>query len=199
MVQDCGVNTVDACAVRVCPRVSAQKCLNQEAQPPPPQSMLILRRVNSDSRWKAFVQTSQDSLGWVGGFENVNFYAARRWNYLLAPRSSKGRYRSPTGPLVVPVSMKTVRPRCPPGTRARRAHMARPPRRVCRFAGDPCGACAHHSRTKVTSAGGHVITSHTRPQNPFYRVKPEPEPDQTDFLGGAPRRCRRRGGQPSHV
>ena len=50
---------------------------NQESQPP--QSVLILRRVNSDSRWQAFVQTSLDSLGWVGGFENVNFYAARRW------------------------------------------------------------------------------------------------------------------------
>ena len=70
----------------------------------------------------------------------------------------------------------------PPGrTRARRAHTARPPRRVCRFAGDPCGACAHHSWTKVTSAEGHVITSRTRPQNPFYRVKPEP--DQQIFLG----------------
>ena len=71
---------------------------NQESQPP--QSVLIFRRVNSDSRWKAFVQTPQDSLGWVGRFKNVNFYAVRRWNSLLAPRSSKGRYRSPTGPLV---------------------------------------------------------------------------------------------------
>ena len=61
------------CAVSACPKFAP----NQESQPP--QSVLIFRRVNSDSRWKAFVQTSQDSLGWVGGFENVNFYAARRW------------------------------------------------------------------------------------------------------------------------
>ena len=61
------------CAVSACPKFAP----NQESQPP--QSVLILRRVNSDSRWQAFVQTSLDSLGWVGGFENVNFYAARRW------------------------------------------------------------------------------------------------------------------------
>ena len=52
--------------------------------------------------------------GW-GGLKMSNLYVPRRWNSLLAPRSSKGRYRSPTGPLVVPVSMKTVRPRAPPG------------------------------------------------------------------------------------
>ena len=65
-------------AVRAARSARAQvRAPNQESQPP--QSVLILRRVNSDSRWQAFVQTSLDSLGWVGGFENVNFYAARRW------------------------------------------------------------------------------------------------------------------------
>ena len=134
---------------------------NQESQPP--QSVLILRRVNSDSRWQAFVQTSQDSLGWVGGFENVNFYAARRWNSLLAPRPSKGRYRSPTGPACC--MERTFRPRCPPGrTRARRPVAASAAR------SGPLRCMRMHSRTKMTSAGGHVITSRARPHKTRFTV-----------------------------
>ena len=73
--------------------------------------------------------------------------------------------------------MKTVRPRCPPGKNAGPA-----PRSPRLPRGHGHAVCRRmHSRTKVTSAGGHVITSRTRPKNPFYRVKPEP--DQTDFLG----------------
>ena len=126
---------------------------NQESQPP--QSVLILRRVNSDSRWQAFVQTSQDSLGWVGGFENVNFYAARRWNSLLAPRSSKGRYRSPTGPACC--MERTFRPRCPPGrTRARRPVAASAAR------SGPLRCMRMHSRTKMTSGGQSIYTSQRR-------------------------------------
>ena len=143
----------DACAVRVCPE-RANEVL--AAVPAFPKVVAIEPRDSQGRLSSRLPRTPWD--GW-GGLKMSNLYVPRRWNSLLAPRSSKGRYRSPTGPLVVPVSMKTVRPRCPPGTRARRAHMARPPRRVCRFAGDPCGACAHHSRTKVTTAGGHVITS----------------------------------------
>ena len=76
---------------------------------------------------KAFVQTSQGSLGWVGGLKMSNFYVPRRWNYLLPPRSSKGRYRSPTGPAFC-TWKRTVRPRCPSG----RTPARRPDRRVCR-------------------------------------------------------------------
>ena len=95
-------------------------------------------------RREGFRPDSPGLPGMGGRVVNVNCSAARRWNYLLPPRSSKGRYRSPTGPLVVPVSMKTVRPRCPLGrTRARR-----PARRVCRavMAMRCAGACIRGRR-----------------------------------------------------
>ena len=62
----------------------------------------------------------------------------------------------PRAPLVVPVSIKTVRPRSPPGTRARRAHMARPPRRVA--ASVAAMRCMRmHSRTKTTNGRNGIV------------------------------------------
>ena len=124
--------------------------------------------------------------GW-GGLKMSNFYVPRRWNYLLAPRTSKGRYRSPTGPLVVPVSMKTVRPRAPPGNAGPARPHGAPPSPRLPLAGDPCGACAHHSRTKVTSAGDHVITSRYAYQKPVLPCKTRTRP--TDFLGQSADLC----------
>ena len=107
-----------------------------------------------------------------GRVVNVNCSAARRWNYLLPPRSSKGRYRSPTGPLVVPVSMKTVRPRCPPGKNAGLAPLAASAARS-----GPLRCMRMHSRTKMTSAAGDTAL----PRVAYRRQKPEFPAD--DFLG----------------
>ena len=138
--------------------------------------------------------------GRVGGFENVNFYAARRWNSLLAPRPSKGRYRSPTGPACC--MERTFRPRCPPGrTRARRPVAASAAR------SGPLRCMRMHSRTKMTSGGQSIYTSQRRGAG----LEKNGFSDLTRFfwaISCADAACacdchfarrRRRRGQPSHV